>query len=581
MATSTPDKPVARVKQAQYGPQTMQVGEYSEEAIRRSLENVLASPQFLASPRQCQLLSYLVEETLAGRSDKLKGYGIGIDVFGRDSDFDPSEDSLVRVHMSRLRSLLSDYYTLDGAADDPVIILRPGAYVPKFQAPKKINKTNAAASKFKSREGTDVTPERAIIFALIAFIVAMLFWDHLVPNFNPEQAARQPEGPSVAVAAFQVNGTELVLAEQLRSGLQHEIVSYLSQLPNLAVLGHDTVKDREFESSKDRRAADFVLLGTITVDDTGFLVNSSLLRTSDEEVVWSQRSELTSLSTTNFLTVKSDIALAIAAELGQPYGVIHEAMRNNITLQRDVDLNDYFCELSAYDYMRTKEPVERAEVRSCLNDAIHENPRYSDALALLSFIYGEEGRLIAGRRSQTGADSYPEQSLGFAKRAVEANTTNSMAYSQLALAQYFSGNDATASVSIERALRMSPNNTEILADAAWLYAALGNCQLSDGLSSKAISLNPGHPPWYWLGPALCAITSGDGSKALRFAQLYRQEDSLHARFVLAAALRMNGEDEDADEVIAGAREDFSFSMQELQSNIAVWRLPDKVIALAM
>lgn len=565
----------------------MQNAGYSDQAVKRSLASVLASRQFSTSPRQTQLLTYLVEETLAGRSDQLKGYGIGVDVFGRDPGFDPAEDSIVRVHMSRLRSLLDEYYAGNQGRDDPAIVLRPGTYVPQFEPPAKPDDTPPLSRKWGLGIGTEVTPERAIILGLVALIMAMLFWDELRPANEMDVATAQPEGPSVAVAAFQVNGTERVLAQQLRSGLQHEIVSYLSQLPNLAVLGYDTVDDREFSTLEERRVADFVLVGTITVDDTGFIVNSSLVRTLDQEVVWSQRSAPTALGTANFLTVQSEIALAIAAELGEPYGVIHQSMRTNVALQQDIALSDYFCELRAYNYMQTKDAIERARVRQCLQGAVERMPEYSDALALLAWIQGEEGRLATGvTNADTASDlgspaQLAQQSLSYAQRAVQANTINAMAYSQLALAQYFNRNDATARASIERALRISPNNTEILANAAWLYASWGEPDVSRALADKAITLNPSHPPWYWLGPALRMLDTGNAPEALRYAQLYAQENSLHSRYVLAAALRLNGHSQDADQVIADTAEEFALTMPELRANLRAWRLPEAVIALTL
>ena len=58
--------------------------------VREELERVLASPGFDASARNRRFLEYIVEETLAGRADRLKGLTIAIDVFGRDATIDRS-----------------------------------------------------------------------------------------------------------------------------------------------------------------------------------------------------------------------------------------------------------------------------------------------------------------------------------------------------------------------------------------------------------------------------------------------------------------------------------------------------------
>ena len=59
-------------------------GPMNAAGVREELERILASPGFDASARNRRFLEYIVEETLAGRADRLKGLTIAIDVFGRD-----------------------------------------------------------------------------------------------------------------------------------------------------------------------------------------------------------------------------------------------------------------------------------------------------------------------------------------------------------------------------------------------------------------------------------------------------------------------------------------------------------------
>jgi len=91
----------------------------------------LGSTSF-ASPRLKAFLQFVVERTLAGQAESIKGYTIGTMVFGRSDDFDPATDPIVRVEAVRLRMALARYYEEEGA-DNPVVISMPaGGYVPKF-----------------------------------------------------------------------------------------------------------------------------------------------------------------------------------------------------------------------------------------------------------------------------------------------------------------------------------------------------------------------------------------------------------------------------------------------------------------
>jgi len=93
------------------------------------LGKVLASPIFSASPRQQDLLRYLVDHSVAGRAERLKGYVIGVEVFRRGADFDPATDAIVRVEVGRLRARLREYYQGDGHDDPLRFDLPKGSYV--------------------------------------------------------------------------------------------------------------------------------------------------------------------------------------------------------------------------------------------------------------------------------------------------------------------------------------------------------------------------------------------------------------------------------------------------------------------
>jgi hypothetical protein len=75
---------------------------------RQILAEILESPEFKESKRYSDLLSYLVEETLAGKAPK--EITVGIQFFGKDPSFDPKEDPTVRVYLNNLRKKLEHYY---------------------------------------------------------------------------------------------------------------------------------------------------------------------------------------------------------------------------------------------------------------------------------------------------------------------------------------------------------------------------------------------------------------------------------------------------------------------------------------
>ena len=74
----------------------------------------------------------MVEETLAGRGGRIKAYNIATEVFGRDVNFDPQLDPVVRMEARRLRRSLERFYLTEGKNSSIRIAMPKGGYVPEF-----------------------------------------------------------------------------------------------------------------------------------------------------------------------------------------------------------------------------------------------------------------------------------------------------------------------------------------------------------------------------------------------------------------------------------------------------------------
>ena len=104
----------------------------SPEEVRDQLAHILGSPEFMVPERARGFLRYLVEQTLAGHADRLKGYTIATAVFERDGSFDAQADPVVRTEAGRLRRALERYYLVAGQCDPVLIEVPKGGYVPAF-----------------------------------------------------------------------------------------------------------------------------------------------------------------------------------------------------------------------------------------------------------------------------------------------------------------------------------------------------------------------------------------------------------------------------------------------------------------
>jgi len=145
--------------------------------VRETLERILASETFGRSERARRLLRYLVEREQDGAADRLKGFSIAVDVFGKDTDFDSATDAVVRVQAKRLRELLRQYSATEGAGDPLRIVIPRGGYAPAYErnaavppaAEPEALPVPAAAIPFPS-----IVRQLKLVWLTFALVVAML-----------------------------------------------------------------------------------------------------------------------------------------------------------------------------------------------------------------------------------------------------------------------------------------------------------------------------------------------------------------------------------------------------------------------
>lgn len=203
-----------------------------EQDVRAELDRILATKGFSNAGRLSKLLRYVVDKTLAGETDQLKEYAVGVEVFERDGNYDPRLDSIVRVEAGRLRSRLDDYYTRDGAGSPVRIHLPRGGYSARFD---RVEPAAAVPPPIVAPARTSRTPWLAALM-LFGVIAAMVLW--LV---NRDRQPVQDLRPTAAVLPFEANMiggdnsnysalmTEAVTSELARLGTV-SVASYTSAM---------------------------------------------------------------------------------------------------------------------------------------------------------------------------------------------------------------------------------------------------------------------------------------------------------------------------------------------------------------
>jgi len=104
----------------------------SVEHEKAELQQVLHSPQFRRAPKLQRFLELICDYHFQNRREEITEFLIATTVFGKGPQFDPSDDSLVRVQAREIRRRLREYYQNEGAASRIVLDIPVGSYLPAF-----------------------------------------------------------------------------------------------------------------------------------------------------------------------------------------------------------------------------------------------------------------------------------------------------------------------------------------------------------------------------------------------------------------------------------------------------------------
>jgi hypothetical protein len=94
-------------------------------------EAVLSSSYFAGQTNSSRFLRYVCDKYFAG-IDHVTEYEIAVEALDRRADFDPQQDSIVRVEAHRIRKRLHEYYKESGANNSLRLVLPQGSYMPQF-----------------------------------------------------------------------------------------------------------------------------------------------------------------------------------------------------------------------------------------------------------------------------------------------------------------------------------------------------------------------------------------------------------------------------------------------------------------
>ncbi|MBY5621547.1 adenylate cyclase [Rhizobium leguminosarum] len=481
-----------------------------QNEIRAQLERILSSDEFPKVGRSATFLTYVTEEAVAGRANRIKGYSIAIEVFKRREGF-KQDDPVVRIEAGRLRRTLERYYLVAGQNDPIRIDIPKGGYAPSFVWNEEVpaSSDDRLATRFQKLMPFGL--RAGIMLGVVIMALAVSAYLLPIGLGSTSSLGSIEEGPTLVVAPF-ANLGDGPQAALYTAGLTEELLTALPRFKEIRVFGRETSKSLPpgVEASKVRGelGARFLLAGGVRVSGDRIRVTARLLDTDNDEILWSQTYD-DDIKSGDLFGIQSDVANKVASAVAQPYGIMAQA---DVSNPLPDDLGAYACTLSFYGYRAELSATRHLDVRQCLESAVARYPSFATAWAMLSIIYLDEDRF---RFNPNNNRSPPiDRSLQAARRAVQLDPDNTRAHQALMTALFFHQEVAEALHVGEQALATNPNDTELLGEFGTRVAMSGEWQRGAELLDRALALNPGGGGYYHGTRALAAYMLHDDETAV-------------------------------------------------------------------
>ena len=535
--------------------------------MRETLERLLASETFGRSERARKLLRYLVEREQAGEGDRLKGFSIAMDVFGKDGDFDPSTDAVVRVQAGRLRELLHHYFANEGVAEPVRIAIPRGGYVPSYELnaiplPAELAPVEAAAAAIASQDASQAPAQAAPLIAPLAAPAAapslarhlQFFWGAIalvivmLGVLILRQGSDALLGGGDTVSAVETAAETSSIASPPAESLPLIYIAVKATGPEAArvaaslragLAGFDTIDfiGRDVDSKRDPAADPTSFVFDLLPGPASGDVTIELQNVATGRVLLSRN--LTAADSAPG-TVEDSIANIVSSTIpgsGTIYNYIEQSGLQTGLAQCLILNEAYYMDQSA----RTHEAAYR-----CLETLANQG-------AKSSLVYSELASLHL--EAVTDHYAYPpgatiEQAMSFAHRAVQIGPTSPYAHRAYGYLNSRLGNSEESIRWMRKAHELNPYDLGMAAAYGYGLIFAGRYDEGTPILAHAVETFSGHPTWWDYGVFVGAFMLGDTRKAAIASESLRTTASkshyLAARLIGA---RLAGRDQLASQLL--------------------------------
>ncbi len=494
--------------------------------VERYVQKILATLEFPSGGQLVALLRYLVDAELEGKSDRVKGYSIGVDVLGRDSSFDPNSDAIVRVQVGRLRKALNYYYATVGANDRIRIEIPKGAYRAVF------TEVDAGEAEPARGDAGDEPVDRSTdrVFATDAITVGVM--PFMALTGEPDKSA-------------------------FADALSDSLTTMLARARSLALAPRSSTF--QFRDPTDlRRVGEalnvrYIVDGTVRQMGKQLRVNVQLIDAVSLRHLWAHQYDRT---VEDLFAVQDDLVTHMAAELRMRlYIAAKQAVRN----QSDDTYNawDLFIQSSWTPDERINSLKQELEHVDQARRALELDPRSGKAHSVLA----EKMAYLANVDPESDTPAKLAEAHSHGRRAIELEPADADVVFNVLVHHWHSGRLDAAISAARRTLELEPTHlvARILEMTIPYTSAPAPPGLFEELHALGADIAPDNAARWVLMTWICRLHLNDANYepaveyGWRTHEIYATPDT---RNRLCAALVQLGDADTAVELIDQAREDW-------------------------
>jgi adenylate cyclase len=559
-------------------------GQPGANEVRAELERILSSRCFQQAGRSSEFLRFVVEQSLAGAADRLKGYTIAIEVFNRPADFDAQADPLVRVEAGRLRRRLLEYYVAEGNANPLRIELPRGSYAPEAHyapvadpvgEPAATTSALAAARRPRRWRRARTVGALATILALVGIIVLQQLQksSDTSPEADDADATLDlPTGPKILVLPFENLSGEAQL-EYIADGMTEEIMLRLSEFDLFVIASATSWSYRGTDRDPGSLAADvgarYILTGSVRNTPERVRIFARLVHASSGTQLWTAAYD-EDMSVATMLQIQEKIAREVVQTIAVPYGPIYDQELARAARKPAAHLDTYDCVLKYYYYRRTFDPALHAQTAECFRNATVREPAFADAWAGLALLFVDE--YAYGYTPQPSAAPPLDRAREAARTALDIDGENYLANVALAHVRFFSGDLEGFRRSADRVLELNANDADALALIGTLLTLSVSSPRASALVAKAVALSPRPPGLYYVAQSVGALRAGRADDALAAALRIDAPSWFIAPALVAASAGLAGRSDVAQRSATRLLELYPAFPQNAAAEIRKWQL---------